>query len=78
MKLNAAVSAKLAVLQPNHVGVPAWSLLAHPPVPPLPHYLGGAPQRLGGVPHQPDQDTPQPTEPGSPTEPDVPPPAPQA
>jgi hypothetical protein len=30
MKLDPAISAKLAVLQPNQIGLLAWSLLAHP------------------------------------------------
>ena len=75
MKLHPAISAKLAVLQPNHVGLLPWSLLAHP-----------LPMQAGGVPHQPDPDTPQPPEPGDtppmepgePTLPDEPPPAPVA
>ncbi|MDZ5603589.1 hypothetical protein SJI00_12470 [Pseudomonas sp. RP23018S] len=71
MKLHAAVSAKLAGLQPNQIGAPVWSLLAHPPVPPMPHYLGG-------VPGQPEPDYPQPTPPGEPTIPDEPPPTPMA
>ena len=33
-------------------------------------------QQAGGIPGQPDPDTPQPTEPGVPTLPDEPPPAP--
>ena len=49
MKLHPAISAKLAGLQPNHVGLLPWSLLAHP-----------LPMQAGGVPHQPDPDTPQP------------------
>lgn len=76
MKLDPAISAKLAVLQPNHIGLPVWSLLAHPH--PAVH--------AGGVPGQPDPDTPQPPqpgenppmEPGEPTLPDEPPPAPVA
>jgi hypothetical protein len=75
MKLHPTISAKLAVLQPNHVGLLSWSLLAHP-----------LPMQAGGVPHQPDPDTPQPPEPGEtqpmepgePTLPDEPPPAPVA
>lgn len=75
MKLHPAISAKLAGLQPNHVGLLPWSLLAHP-----------LPMQAGGVPHQPDPDTPQPPEPGEtppmepgePTLPDEPPPAPVA
>ncbi|WP_342624440.1 hypothetical protein [Pseudomonas alkylphenolica] len=77
MKLDPAISAKLAVLQPNQVGVMAWSLLAHP----HPHIA-----HAGGVPGQPDPDTPDqpspdenhPMEPGEPTLPDEPPPAPVA
>lgn len=77
MKLHPAVSEKLAILQqPNQIGLLAWSLLAHPPMP----------LQAGGVPHQPDPDTPQPPqpgdtppmEPGEPTLPDEPPPAPVA
>jgi len=70
MKLDPTISAKLAVLQPNHIGLVAWSLLAHPPL-----------MHAGGIPGQPDPDTPapeQPTEPGEPTLPDEPPPAPVA
>ncbi|MBV6289033.1 hypothetical protein [Pseudomonas aegrilactucae] len=75
MKLDPTISAKLAVLQPNHIGLVAWSLLAHPPL-----------MHAGGVPGQPGPDTPdtpqpgetQPTEPGEPTLPDEPPPAPVA
>lgn len=75
MKLDPTISAKLAVLQPNHIGLVAWSLLAHPPL-----------MQAGGVPGQPGPDTPdtpqpgetQPTEPGEPTLPDEPPPAPVA
>ena len=80
MKIDPAISAKLAVLQPNQIGLLAWSLMAHPPIhTPLP-------MQAGGVPHQPDPDTPQPSEPGEhppmepgePTLPDEPPPAPVA
>jgi hypothetical protein len=42
MKLDPVISAKLAVLQPNQIGLLAWSLLAHP-----------APMHLGGVPGYP-------------------------
>ncbi|WP_397451703.1 hypothetical protein [Pseudomonas sp. NA-150] len=51
----------------NHVGLLAWSLLAHPQS-----------NRVGGIPGQPDPDTPneQPSEPGEPMLPDEPPPAP--
>jgi len=74
MKLDPNISAKLALLQPNQIGLLAWSLLAHPPM------------QAGGVPGQPDPDTPQPPqpgetppmEPGEPTLPDEPPPAPVA
>ncbi|MDF0731204.1 hypothetical protein P0Y43_10750 [Pseudomonas entomophila] len=76
MKLHPAISETLAILQPNQIGLLAWSLLAHPPMP----------MQAGGVPHQPDPDTPQPPqpgdtppmEPGEPTLPDEPPPAPVA
>lgn len=69
MKLDPAISAKLAVLQPNQIGLLAWTLLAHPSMP----------MQAGGVPHQPEPDTPQPPgEPGEPTLPDEPPPAPVA
>jgi len=75
MKLDPAISAKLAVLQPNQVGLLAWTLLAHP-----------LPMHAGGIPGQPDPDpspAPQPgddppMEPGEPTLPDDPPPAPVA
>ncbi|MCF4998042.1 hypothetical protein GIW70_12850 [Pseudomonas syringae] len=68
MKIDPHITAELARLEPNQVGVLAWSLLAHP--------MGMA----GGIPGQPDPDTPneQPTEPGEPTLPDEPPPAPVA
>ncbi|TDF82763.1 hypothetical protein [Pseudomonas sp. H9] len=76
MKLDPSISAKLAVLQPNHVGVMAWSLLAHP----HPHTA-----HAGGIPGQPDPDNPEPTpgenqpmEPGEPVLPDEAPPAPVA
>ncbi|WP_426140509.1 hypothetical protein [Pseudomonas sp. DWP3-1-2] len=53
----------------NHVGMLAWSLLAHPQF-----------NMVGGIPGQPGPDgpgeIPEPTEPGSPTVPDEPPPAP--
>jgi hypothetical protein len=56
----------------NQVGLLAWSLLAHPQM-----NMVGA-----GIPGQPNPDTPndypQPTEPGEPTLPDEPPPAPVA
>lgn len=72
MKIDPTISAKLAKLQPNQIGVLAWSLLADP----YAHLAGGVP------PGQPDQDPnpdfPQPSEPGSPTRPDDAPPAPVA
>ena len=73
MKLDPVINAKLAVLQPNQIGLLAWSLLAQP----------RSPLQAGGMPGQPDPDFPQPTEPdtqpdGVPTLPDEPPPAPQA
>ena len=69
MKIDPRISAELARLEPNQVGVLAWSLLAHPSV-----------LQAGGIPGQPDPDSPneQPTEPGEPTLPDEPPPAPVA
>ncbi|WP_085581576.1 MULTISPECIES: hypothetical protein [unclassified Pseudomonas] len=69
MKIDPRITAELARLEPNQVGVLAWSLLAQPPV-----------GMAGGIPGQPDPDTPneQPTEPGEPTLPDEPPPAPVA
>lgn len=70
MKIDPRISATLARLEPNQVGVLAWTLLAHPPV-----------NMVGGIPGQPDPDSPQPpepTEPGEPTLPDEPPPAPVA
>ncbi|MBK5005833.1 MULTISPECIES: hypothetical protein [Pseudomonas] len=75
MKLHPTISAKLAGLQPNHIGLLSWSLLAQP-----------LPMHAGGVPGQPDPDTPQPgqpgdtppMEPGEPTLPDEAPPAPVA
>ncbi|MBM1182962.1 hypothetical protein SAMN04490192_4091 [Pseudomonas lundensis] len=66
MKIDPSIRAQLANLEPNQVGMLAWSLLAHPPM------------QAGGIPGQPDPDTPQPTEPGVPTIPDEPPPAPVA
>ncbi|MCQ6259272.1 hypothetical protein [Pseudomonas sp. Q11] len=71
MKIDPRISAELARLEPNQIGVMAWSLLAHPA------------EVAGGIPGQPDPDTPneqpfEPTEPGEPTLPDEPPPAPVA
>ena len=66
MKIDPSIRAQLASLEPNQVGMLAWSLLPHPPM------------QAGGIPGQPDPDTPQPTEPGVPTIPDEPPPAPVA
>ena len=66
MKIDPSVQAQLASLEPNQVGLLAWSLLAQPHL------------QAGGIPGQPDPDTPQPTEPGVPTIPDEPPPAPVA
>lgn len=65
MKLDPRISAEIARLEPNQIGVLAWSLMADPAY-------------AGGVPGQPDPDTPQPSEPGVPTIPDEPPPAPVA
>ena len=66
MKSDPSIRAQLANREPNQVGVLAWSLLAFPTL------------HAGGIPGQPDPDTPQPTEPGVPTVPDEPPPAPVA
>lgn len=70
MKLDPAISAQLAVLQPNQIGLLAWTLLAHPPTP----------LHAGGVPPEPKPgpapDTPEP--PGVPTIPDEKPPTPMA
>lgn len=66
MKIDPSIRAKLANLEPNQVGLLAWSLLAYPQL------------HSGGIPGQPDPDTPQPTEPGVPTLPDEAPPAPVA
>lgn len=65
MKINPRISAELARLEPNQIGVLAWSLMADPAY-------------VGGIPGQPDPDYPQPSEPGEPTLPDEPPPAPVA
>ncbi|MGC5702920.1 hypothetical protein J4P02_22185 [Pseudomonas sp. NFXW11] len=70
MKIDPRISATLASLEPNQVGLLAWSLLAQPGV-----------SMAGGIPGQPDPDTPQPqepSEPGEPTLPDEPPPVPMA
>ncbi|SEM35679.1 hypothetical protein SAMN04487857_101321 [Pseudomonas sp. ok272] len=69
MKIDPRITAELARLAPNQVGMLAWSLLAYPSV-----------AQAGGIPGQPDPDTPneQPSEPGEPTLPDEPPPAPMA
>jgi hypothetical protein len=73
MKIDSNISATLASLQPNHVGVLAWSLLASP-----------TGWQAGGIPGQPDPDSPspapgeQPMEPGEPTLPDEAPPTPMA
>jgi hypothetical protein len=70
MKLDPRISAELARLEPNQIGVMAWSLMANPTF-------------EGGVPGQPDPDpapgqSDQPDEQGVPTLPDEPPPAPVA
>jgi len=72
MKINPTISAELARLEPNQIGMLAWTLLANPMA-----------EQMGGMPGQPDPDGPnpgdtQPTEPGEPTIPDQPPPAPVA
>ena len=52
MKIDPRISAELARLEPNQIGVLAWSLMADPAF-------------AGGIPGQPDEDWPQqPTEPG--------------
>ncbi|MFB3304398.1 hypothetical protein [Pseudomonas sp. AMR01] len=66
MKIDPRISAELARLEPNQIGVLAWSLMANPAY------------AAGGIPGQPDQDVPEPIEPGVPTIPDEPPPAPVA
>ena len=68
MKIDPSIRAQLASLEPNQVGLLAWSLLAYPQL------------HAGGIPGQPDPDSPQPIEPepGVPTLPDEPPPAPIA
>ena len=66
MKIDPRISAELARLEPNQIGVLAWSLMADPAY-------------AGGIPGQPDEDWPQqPSEPGEPVLPDEPPPAPVA
>ena len=68
MKLDPRISAELARLEPNQIGVMAWSLMADPAY-------------AGGIPGQPEPDSPYPTEPdepGEPTLPDEPPPVPMA
>jgi hypothetical protein len=69
MKTESKSTAQGADPRENHVGLLAWSLLAHPQA-----------NMVGGIPGQPGPDepvdNPQPTEPGSPTVPDEPPPAP--
>ncbi|NWF10233.1 hypothetical protein HX810_21385 [Pseudomonas salomonii] len=66
MKIDPRISAELARLEPNQIGVLAWSLMADPAY-------------AGGIPGQPDEDwSQQPTEPGEPVLPDEPPPAPVA
>ncbi len=68
MKIDPTISSKLARLQPNQIGMLAWSLLADP----YAHLAGGVP------PGQPEPDYPQPSEPGSPMQPDDAPPTPLA
>ena len=65
MKIDPRISAELARLEPNQIGVLAWSLMADPAY-------------AGGIPGQPEPDSPEPTAPGEPTLPDEPPPAPMA
>lgn len=72
MKRQSNASAQGADPRENHVGLLALSLLAYPQF----NMVGG------GIPGQPGPDVPgdipEPTEPGSPTVPDEPPPAPVA
>lgn len=72
MQRQSNPSAQEADPRENHVGLLAWSLLAFPQA----NMVGG------GIPGQPDPDSPgefpEPSEPGSPTVPDEPPPAPVA
>ncbi|KTC59300.1 MULTISPECIES: hypothetical protein [Pseudomonas] len=58
----------------NEIGLLAWSLMAHSDLLPELNVVGG------GIPGDPGPDTPfpEPTEPGGPTVPDEPPPAPVA
>ncbi len=68
MKIDPRISAELARLEPNQIGLLAWSLMADPAY-------------AGGIPGQPDPDTPapvEPSEPGEPVLPDEPPPVPTA
>ncbi len=71
MKINPRISAELARLEPNQIGVLAWSLMADPAY-------------AGGNPGQPDPDIPdspvpgEPDGPGGPTVPDDAPPTPVA
>ena len=68
MKIDPRISAELARLEPNQIGVLAWSLMADPAY-------------AGGIPGQPGPDYPQPGEPGEPgepTRPDEAPPVPVA
>jgi hypothetical protein len=70
MKSIPSISAKQAALfEHNQIGVLAWALMAGPHV-----------NMVGGIPGQPDPDSPneQPFEPGEPTLPDEPPPVPVA
>lgn len=72
MKRHINTSSNETDPSPNQVGLLAWSLLAHP-------HLNN--MVAGGIPGQPNPDTPdfeQPLEPGVPTVPDEPPPAPVA
>ncbi|AVE07567.1 hypothetical protein EXW72_09825 [Pseudomonas sp. BCA14] len=68
MKIDPRISAELARLEPNQIGVLAWSLMADPAY-------------AGGIPGQPDPDSPQPDEPNEPAgvpPHDEPPPVPVA
>jgi hypothetical protein len=74
MKTDYKISDRETSAPPNEIGLLAWSLLAHSHLHSQLNMVGG------GIPGQPDPDTPfqEPTEPGEPTIPDEPPPAPVA
>ena len=57
MKIDPRISAELARLEPNQVGVLAWSLLAHPPI----SWRGASPVSL--IPIPPTNNLPNPVSP---------------